>query len=639
MMRCWVEIENQNGCYTGSIHHGNRIFIRPLPKLRLGLDEKILIKGRPCRLGDLVQVLLAHKPQEPDTIFDERGQLEIGRYLYQQIFDDIHPSRLKLDSDDQVDLRIVTDDEHIARLPWVLLAHKGTFLSTSDWSVSLARTCYVKNCTLPPSPRMLVIAPEPVGMPGTRAESHLEMLDYQLSPYDYRLSLGDHIQVAHTWEQYCQLLQEFKTHIVYYYGHGVGNLDRSRLVFATGRQQRRVEKPIADFAQCLRELEEPPRLVYLNCCSGDAGGFLGAGWQLGNFIAAVITNRTVAHTNTAQAQALALWQSILLDGLPPHLAMTRVRSRLVDLGLSFSDAQWLTPVIHCHYADWKSTPPQRVDPLKHDPHWHLKLNRVKQFGIVSYETQQMLREQRPRSMAYVWYGQKGQGVDLFHWRLTVELREHLATHAHFLQINPDWPMDLYDPDRSFSDMMCDAFQREFVKFDVRSLKDIPDCIRAYTRGARGRQTLVYVRHQPVRSKLVMNPRTLCTYLQWWDREFVPLLKDRFYALLTVSFVVDNSARFHKVVEPYLYDLEFSNTICRLLDEMERLGKKDLLDFLQAHKIRLPRRHKDRILQEILEYTNGHYELTISALKRLVSRALDTIEGKAVVQEQTDEFDY
>ena len=137
----------------------------------------------------------------------------------------------------------------------------------------------------------------------------------------------------------------------------------------------------------------------------------------------------------------------------------------------------------------------------------------------------------------------------------------------------------------------------------------------------------------------MNPRTLSTYLQWWDREFAPLMKDRLYALLTVSFVVDNPARFHKAVDHVLYDLEFSNTICRLLDEMERLGKKDLLDFVQAHKIRLPRRHKDRILQGILEYTNGHYELTISALNRLVVQELDTIEGKAVAQEQTDEFDY
>ena len=631
-MRCFVEIERQNRHYTGCIHQGNPAIARPLPQLKLRPDVEILIKGQAYRLGALVQALANYQPEQLAVAFDERGQMEIGHYLFSQIFENIHPCQLKPEDHAQVDLRIVTGDEHIARLPWVLLAHGGHFLSSEGWAVSLARTCRVRDCALPPSPRMLVVAPEPADMPGTRAKSHLETLEYRLSLYDHHLSLGDHIQVTYTWEQFRQLLDEFKPHIAYFYGHGVGNLDRSRLVFATGAQQRRVEKPVADFAQCLRELEDPPRLVYLNCCSGDAGGFLGAGWQLGECTPAVITNRTAAHIDAAQAQALALWQSILLDGLPPHVAMTKIRAKLADLDLTFGDARWLTPVIHCHYADWKSTPPQRVDPLEHDPHWHLKLNRVMQFGTVSYQTRQMLRERRPRTLAYVWYGQAGQGIDLFHKRVRVELQEDLATYTHFLEVRPEWPMDLDNPSRSFADMMCEAF-------DEHSLQDIPRCIRADTRGATGRQTLVYVRHQPVRSTKVMNPQTLKAYLRWWDQEFVPLLKDRTYALLTVSFEVKNPARFHKTVEPYLYDLELPGTIVRLLDEMEQLGKKDLFEFLQTHNIRLPRRHKDRILQEILEQTEGHYEQTISALRRLVNRALDTVEAETGAQDQTDEFDY
>jgi hypothetical protein len=484
---------------------------------------------------------------------------------------------------------------------------------------------------------MLIVAQEPTGVADTRAKSHLEILDYRLSLYDHHLSLGDHIQVAYTWEQFRQLVDELRPHIVYYYGHGLGDRYHSRLVFATGAHYRRVDKPISDFAQCLRDMKEPPKLVYLNCCSGDAGGFLGAGWQLGEFIPAVVTNRTAAHIDAAQAQALALWQSILLDGRPPHVAMTEIRSRLVDLDLSFSDARWLTPVIHCHYADWNSTPPERIDPLEHDPHWHLKLNRVAQFGSVVYQTRQMLRERRPRSLAYVWYGQKGQGISLFHKRLKVELQEDLATRAHFLEVRPAWPMDLYDPDRSFADMMCGAF-------DVHSLQDIPHCIRAHTRGATGRQTLVYVRHQPVRSKNVMNPRILKTYMEWWDRKFAPLLEDRTYALLTVSFEVSNPAKFRKAMleGAGLYDIELTSTVLRLLDEMERVGMRDLFEFLQTHNVRLPRARRDRILQDILEQTNGHYDQTINALRRLVNRALDTYaEEQAVTQEHSEdgEFDY
>ena len=631
-MRCFVEIKNANGRYTGAIHQGNPAIARPLPDLKLGPDDELVIKDRAYPLGALVQALITYQARDLKIAYEERGQLEIGRHLYRQIFGDLHPSTFQSEGDEGVDVRIVSGDEHIARLPWVLLAHEGLFMSASGWSVSLARASRVQDCTLPPRPKMLVVAPEPEGVAKTRAKSHLETLEYRLSLHDHHLSLGDHLRVATTWERFRQLLGEFNPHIVYYYGHGVGDRHRSRLVFATGQGQR-VEKPIADFAQCLREMADPPRLVYVNCCSGDAGGFLGAGWQLGEFIPAVVTNRTVAYVDAAQAQALALWQSILLDGQPPHVAMTKIRGKLVDLDLSFSDARWLTPVMHCHYAGWTSTPPQRVAPLEHDPHWHLKLDRVPQFGTVAFQTRQMLREHRPRSLAYVWYGKGGQGIDLFHKRLKVELQDDLATRAHFFSVRPEWPMDLHDPARSFADMMCEAF-------DVQALQDIPRVVRAQSRGASGRQTLVYVRHQPVRSTKVLNPRDLKAYLEWWDREFAPLLQERYYALLTVSFEVQNPAKFHKaMLKMVLQDIVLSRTVFRLLDELEQVGMRDLFEFLQTHNIRLPRRRKDRILQEILEDTGGHYEQTISALRRLVNRALDAPDEKGATPEQAEEFDY
>jgi hypothetical protein len=226
-------------------------------------------------------------------------------------------------------------------------------------------------------------------------------------------------------------------------------------------------------------------------------------------------------------------------------------------------------------------------------------------------------------------------VDIFHKRLRVELREDISTHAHFLEVQPEWPMDLYHPERSFADMLCEAF-------DVRSLPDIPRCIRAHTRGATGRQTLVYVRHQPVRSAQLINPRTLKAYLNWWDKTFAPLLSEHFYGLLTVSFVVNNPARFRKAVleQERVYDIELSETVFRLLDEMERIGLKDLFDFLQTHNIRLPRDHKDRMLQDILEKTKGNYELTIDELKKLVERAWDiTDEEMPRPGEAEEEFDY
>ena len=39
---------------------------------------------------------------------------------------------------------------------------------------------------------------------------------------------------------------------------------------------------------------------------------------------AVLTNRTVATIQAAQAQAMAVWESVLLRGVPPHLATARL---------------------------------------------------------------------------------------------------------------------------------------------------------------------------------------------------------------------------------------------------------------------------------------------------------------------------
>jgi hypothetical protein len=87
----------------------------------------------------------------------------------------------------------------------------------------------------------------------------------------------------------------------------------------------------------------------------------------------------------------------------------------------------MTPVFHCHYDQWKANHPKPASRLERDPHWSLKLDRVRQFGQVFYQTSQMLQEHKPRSLAYIWYGQEGQGVDLFHKRLKFELMVSFGT--------------------------------------------------------------------------------------------------------------------------------------------------------------------------------------------------------------------
>jgi hypothetical protein len=358
------------------------------------------------------------------------------------------------------------------------------------------------------------------------------------------------------------------------------------------------------------------RLAYINCCLGDAGGFLGAGRQLGACVPAVVTNRTIAMIGAARAQALEFWEQVLLKGLAPHQAIQRLYRGLTDLGLSVADARWLTPALHCGYDVWRANPPQPLSRLDHDPHWDVKVDRVTQFNAVAQGVRDMLFERKPRSLAFVWYGQPGQGVDIFHQRLTVEFHEKLtATVVH--EARPEWPLELANARRSFADMLTEAFE-------VRRLDDIPARIRARSQGEFGRQTLVYVRHQPVTSPQVLNLRTLKCYLDWWNAEFMPLFdQTQVFFVLGVSFVVNNPPKLHHRLTTQGFDALFlDHTVVFVLDAMERVAKRDLLAFLHTHNIRLPEHDRDRRLDHILEKTGGHYEQTVAELRRLAEQPYD-----------------
>ena len=685
-MRYFIDIQNTDEQYTVLLNKGDPSKGHMLFDLQLGPQAELSIKGHRVTLHDIIQALIAHNQNQLQTLFDERGQLEIGQYLYGQLFGNRRYHEFRQSDSDEVEIRIVTDDEHLTRLPWILLADSGIFLAAAGWSVTLSahnRACPC--CELPPSPNLLIVAPEPRNVNPTQADVHIDELLDMLIAADHHFAPGKHTRIARTWEEFTDTLTTFDPHCVYYYGHGVGAADHSRLVFGSGPHNMRKDVPVADVAACLRnrspreDLTPGPsptrrgeqermaakpsflplafqdeggflseslggevssggeflRLVYVNCCLGDAGGFLGVGRQFGDFVPAVMTNRTIAQIAAARGQALSFWEQVLLKGIAPHRAMSLLYRRMADLGLSVADVRWMTPVLHCGYDTWSANPPQPPNRLEHDPHWHVKIDRVVQFSIVAEQTRQMLRERKPRSLAFVWYGQQGQGVGLFHQRLKVEFQESLTTTI-IDEVLPEWPMDLHNPARSFRDMLTEAF-------GVGSLDDIPARIRTKTHGAFGTQTLVYVRHQPVASSKLINPKILKLYLEWWNAEFVPLLNDsQVFALLGVSFVVNNPPKFRDILvnKERLEELYLDNTIMRLLDEMEHVAKRDLLDFLRTHNIRLPLKRRDSVLERILEKTNGHYERTIEELKHLVDTAWDLSEEDDSTQAEFEEdYDY
>jgi hypothetical protein len=362
--------------------------------------------------------------------------------------------------------------------------------------------------------------------------------------------------------------------------------------------------------------------------------YLGAGRVLGEQVPAVITNRTIARINAAHGQGIALWRSILLDGAPPHTAVAKMHSNLISMGLSFSNERWMTPVLHGHYSTWRANPPRPRSRLEYGPHWRLKFDRVKQFSQVYYLTTQMLRERRPRSLAYVWYGQPGQGVDLFHQRLTVELGEKLSDVSLY-EVQPEWPMAFDNPMRACEAMLTQAF-------DVNTLDDIPARIRTQSREVSGRQTLVHVRHRPVESPKRFNPAMLKEYLEWWDNCFAPLLEGQVFAVLGVSFIVGKPIIFHKVLteRARILKVHFIRTVLQVLDEMEQVSRKDLLDFLHTHNVLLPLSHRDRVLDDILARTQGDYDMTLEALKDIAARAWAHGDDRPGLQEPAvDDEDY
>lgn len=611
----FLTVERAGAAYQGRLHRGDPGKAVVLENLELGADTQVTIDGQAHRLGTLVDALTAFDTAFLKSHLDLRGQLALGAHLYRQSFGRIEPYVRSLPTEADVRLRILVDEaeEDVVRLPWVLLSRDGVFLCTTGWSVGLChQACRGRDCELPPSPKMLVAIPEPQDMPPTGGEEHLDELENRLGAADPRLVRGENLHVARTWDEFRILVEEIRPAVVYYYGHGEGDRRSSHLLFEDAGKKE-LEVPLADFALCLRRNgAEAPLLAYVNCCQGNAGGVLGAGWQLGTFIPAVLTNRTVAYIDAARKQATEFWDATLLRGVAPHAAVSGLYGQLGDMGLSLRDVRWMTPVFHGSYDTWRSNPSRTSRQAIADPHWEVRLDREEQFSLLAHQTRTMMRQRRPVCRAYVWYGHEGQGVDAFHERVRCDLRDDLEdTTLH--RIDPLWPDELGDPHRSFTDMVTRAFE-------VSALDALPGRIRTLKRGETRRRILVFVRHASFRSGALISPAILRAYLEWWHHNVTPRLRDAGgFALIGLSFVAKDPGKLRQAVQQEISGSEVQS-IVRILDELQPITRDHLEDFLAAYEISLPARRRDRELERILAETHGGYELTVEALKELQNRA-------------------
>ncbi|MCP4111645.1 MAG: TIR domain-containing protein [Desulfobacteraceae bacterium] len=621
-VRYFLEIEKQDTTYNGRIHKGNTDKTWPLNDLKLGPEHTVEIKGQHIQLQSLIRKLADFDGQWLKNQFDDQGQYEFGLHLYSQIFGTLISKEIQ-PPNGETEIRIITDDDHIARIPWNLLANNSIFLSNSGWSVSLSHTTSLIDCELPPSPKILIIAPQPTKLNPTNAESHLEELEELLSSADSSHTRDNKLHITTTRDDFKEFLKNFQPDIIYFYGYGKGDTYNPQLIFAD-KKNKQTDMPVSDLIHLLKTIpDNPPLLAYINCCQGNADGFNMAGVQLEKLVTAVVFNRTATDAGThrealisaAQAQGAAFWKNILLKGMPPHKAVSQIRNQMPGkLDISPGNTRCITPVLHCHYSQWTShlsKPPPR---LERDPHWRLKLDRVNQFSQIFFQTHQMFKERKPRALSYLWYGEKDQGIELFHKRLTFELQENL-NNVIMYEVNPEWPTDMYDPHQSFTDMIKQAFQ-------ITHFEHLAARIRTHTRSVAGRQTLVYVRHRPVTSSYIFHPKYIKTYLEWWNLYFLPRLPDQTHALLGISYEVTNPAKFRDLLikKERLNETDLSETVFYILDEMEKINRKDLFDFLKTHNIQLPPDLRDGILEKILQKTRGNYERVLDELKELERRA-------------------
>lgn len=617
-------------------------------------DEKEIVTLRAVR-----QRLIDYELNK-DEIFQERGQMDVGQQLSSQVFGSEGEERMRRLLDEAVDLRIVTDDEEVAGLPWSLLYSNMIFPASNKWSVALSEC--KENCAdwiLPPSPKILIIAPTPLddGRP-IQTEEHLDQLEFLLSASNKLYRRNHHLQCVGTYEEFLEKLTSYEPDIIYYYGHGEGNWASSHLIFASAAgDSRRV--PVADLAHVLRQLrEKAPVMAYMNCCLGGAGGLLGVIGQLGNFVPAVITNCTTAYVDAARDQALSIWKKILVEGRPPHEAVARTRTNLIARGLSFRDLRWMTPVLHCSYRDWSHTLPPPKDFVP-SLRWEHKLDREAQFGRVLSRAE--VNFQGKNSLAFMVYGRPGQGIQALYERIQAELPEKLK--FEFLKI-----IDLNWPPLALDEKCYLTFKEQFREFfDLETIEEIGAKLAAELRNRPSTSNVIFIRYTPIELGLDQaiveaHLTRLKSYLDWLDQLLIPRVPPNVRLIIAISFIVPEHSRpptSHRrrrnwmnvgsSMNSWLQLLrrargignpndsmpgaldtpefkvqaeELENSLCFpklefvVLEELGPVERKDLEAFIKDNQIPLPQFGNRNHIDEILNDTHGLFEAVLAKVKHL-----------------------
>lgn len=608
--------------YEGSIQIGPTSI--PLSGLKFGPSEKVKGVGVPEFLkqktfGDLVVLLECYSPQAPDPewtrCWNEVGQLYFGKYLGSQLLSALPPNdQRSLHTAEGGRVVVVTSDAFIARLPWTLLAWNTRFALDSGWSIAFCNDiefARVGAVSCPSQPRILFIAPEPHGQEATHASDHLEEISKASSPI-WKNGLSKSVPRIRTVEQLRTAVQREQPDLVYYYGHA-GVVDGGVKLAMEGPNGGMDLVSTIDLARLLKARENsPPKLVFINCCRGDAAGLTGIGAAMAGLFPALLTNLPTVRQDIARIQATRFWGCLLRGRISPEKALAEAyQAGAVEF--RSDTALWIATRLYVRYGEWEWR-----NEVAMPANWEDILNRTHQFGEVTTAVTGLMNWTSFIGSAFVWAGDSNAGVDQFHNRLHLELEDQLRNTALVEEVRVAWPM-VFDESVGVEVLFGRGI---YSALNVSGANEIPGAVRKRT-GYAGKKVLLYLRHQPIPAGQ-LTPNLLKAYLHWWGSVFLPALDKDQRCLLGISYIVaanDNGAWHHQLQEVGIGALNVQNGECLLLDPLGLLTSNDLIRFVRRTKFPIPEDRLAKVCQFIIQKTSGHYAGVIRILKLMLETGL------------------
>lgn len=672
-----LEIINDNG-YWPVFFFGQEKYV--LPRVNIGPNTEIKVGDAVYAIESLLRPLAEWGPsrgQSPDQIerfFDLNLQYALGHYLFDQTFSALDQRVLSLWLDQQIDLLIFSTDEHILRLPWMLLGERGGFLSNKGWSISISHQRARPPCWYPDAGRLLVLAPTPSHLPSTGAKAHLDRLRNALAEQNSVYSEkqqkdGSYLTVVSDLSQFKAALRSGCFDAIYYYGHGEGDYFSTKLLIGEEGVADQSVSAI-DFANCLRsaEVKVKPKVLYVNCCYGNAGGHLGICSTLGHIVPAVVTNRTIVKISVAQQQAEIFWPPVLLGQMAPHDAIRRLRSELSPQNLTTNTIAWMNIVFFRAYSEWQlqSQSGEGFGESQLPPYWHLRLNRHKQvratlrsLGVgdspaqevnssahavkaVLQSTQAIRSEAGEngacyRPVATVWYAFRDNGLVVMAERLIYELRERAREAVVFDCRLSYWPPGINNLTSAFAEMIRRAL-------DIPSINQLPKRIRDQS-AAKHQQAVIAVFVHELDYRL--EDTVLDAYIEWWNQRVGVLTHANIFPViaLAVPLEADESVLCSEVKSAYQRTGTEEPVVRKVarwakrlvsgrgasvrkqmqfepLGELSELTAGDLSNFIGKHlaaDVKSPA-VKD-VVREIITRTHGRYDPTVREMSDIEDRLL------------------